>query len=361
MEMLPKDVLALNFKLTPKLWRAVRNQLITGALLTCFWGTSASCQVVVSPPNAGVDAAAMINAAINSLPKRGGKVTLEVGDYNTQSSINIGNGNGASIMSTQNGIVLECVTSARPGFNGVAGEPIVAPCNINYSGSGSAISVNGPINGWGLKGIGITITSGSGANGLTAVSASFGDVENFVVNNVPGIGILEFVNSGGQASYYNTWRNIQCRMSPSSSSAQCIHIGSNQSGVDNFGDSWDNVNLIPTAAGQQSLYIGSADSMTFNRLSVDPGNSNILFVYVEDPFWPASIAFFNADFGYGNYVSNYGTPAPGAAPNYLVATSTTNTGGVPNLPNMIVVPQTTTAGPMVPATPSAVASASLQK
>jgi hypothetical protein len=333
---------------------SLRNQLTIGALSTCFWGTPAPCQVVVSPPNAGVDAAVVINAAINSLPTRGGKITLEVGDYNTYSTINIGNGNGFSVASTRNGIFIECVAPTRPGFNGVAGEPVVAPCNINFNGTGPAISVNGPINGWGLKGLGITVVStNSGAHGLTAFSASFGDVENFVVNNVTGIGILEFVNSGGQASFFNTWRNIQCRMSPASPSAQCIHIGSNQAGTDNFGDSWDNVNLIPTAAGQQSLYIGSADSMTFNRLSVDPGNSNIIFVYVEDPFWPASIAFFNADFGYGNYVSNYGTPAPGAAPNYLVATSTTNTGGVPNLPNLIVVPQTTTAGPAVLATTSA--------
>ena len=228
----------------------------------------------------------------------------------------------------------------------------MAPCNINFHGTGAAISVNGPINGWGLKGIGITVVStDSAAHGLAAFSTSFGDVENFVVNNVPGIGILEFVNSGGQASFFNAWRNIQCRMSPASPSAQCVHIGSNQSGTDNFGDSWDNVSVIPTAAGQFSLYVGSADSMTFNRLTVDPGNSNIVFVYAEYPDWPASIAFFNADFGYGNHVSNYGTPGPGAAPNYLVATSTTNTGGVPNLPNLIAVPQMG-----IPA-----ASASLQK
>jgi hypothetical protein len=31
-------------------------------------------------------------------------------------------------------------------------------------------------------------------------------------------------------------------------SAQCVHIGSNQGGMDNFGDTGDNVNLISTAA-----------------------------------------------------------------------------------------------------------------
>jgi hypothetical protein len=286
-------------------------------------------------PTGVLDSTNAIQNAINALPATGGTVLFPVGSYLISSSLNIGNGSG-STYSTRNGINLECVARTRPGLNGLAGSPSVGPCNINSNVNGYAINVNGPISGWGIKGISITITSsGSSAGGLNTNSASFGDVHNLLINNIQNIGILEFVQSGGTVGFFNTWRNVQLRMG-TPAAAQGLHIGSSQANADNFGDSWDKLEIIPQTAGQQCLYFGSLDSMVFSRVTVNPGSCSVIFSYSESNQWPSGNVFIDFDTGTGNTISNNSIPGSGAAPNYMLGLNTVNNGTVPNLANLAV-------------------------
>lgn len=287
------------------------------------------------------DSTTAIQNAINALPVSGGTVLFPPGQYKISSSLVIGNGNGTTTASTVNGIKLACTANTRPGVNGISGTPSTGPCNLVSSVTDYAIKVFGPINGWGIDGLSVTFsTTNANAGGLALTSASFGDVKNFMVNGVPGTCILEFVNSGGgQASFFNTWRNIQCRLLSTSATAQGIHIGSNQANVDNFGDTWDNVNIIPLNAGHTSLYVGSADSMVFSRLTINPLASSgaLTLSYAENSQWPSGVTFVDADFGSGNAILNNGTPGASARPNYLIAHNEVNGVAVPNLANLAVV------------------------
>jgi len=269
---------------------------------------------------------------------------LAPGNYAVSGQLNIGNGNGTTSFSTINGVKLACTVPTRPGLNGISGEPSAGPCNINSSFAGVTISVNGPINGWSIEGISLTLSSSNSAAGCLVVSSgSFGRVESFLCNDVPGIGILEFVNSGGgQPSYFNAWRNIQIRALPASTTFQGIHIGSNQASTDNFGDSWENTNIIPsTSSASQAIYLGSADSMVFNRTTINPGTGSALtFNYAEaggsNNNWPSGITFINFDAGSGNSIGNSGTPSASAKPNVLML-NTVNNGTIPNLSNLTVL------------------------
>lgn len=318
----------------------IRSMLTIPVLVTdpAFGATSTTC-------NGASSDRAVIQAAINSLPPNGGLVLFPVGTCtlaSSDSSIAIGNGNGTTA-STVNGIKLGCVVGTRPGLNGISGTPIFGPCNISSAIPGNAIVVNGPINGWAIDGLTISEnTTNTSANCLTVNSASFGTVTNFLCTLVPGIGIAEFINSNAtQASYYNTWRNIQVQMLAASANAQGIHIGSGKANVDNFGDTWSNVNIIPAASTHTQLYIGSADSMLFTRVTFNPlsGSQALSLVYGEgttgNTQWPSGIVFDNVDFGAGNNVSNTGTPGASARPNIAII-DTVNNGAIPNLANLAV-------------------------
>lgn len=314
----------------------------TGAPQDCAYPTIVITDAPYNADPTGVlDSTTAIQNAINACPAStlyGCTVLFPIGNYTANlASLGIGNGNGAATASTTNGIYLVCAAPTRPGLNGVSGTPGVGPCNINSSFAGPVIKVNGTINGWGLRGISITSTTTNTSSGcLAVVSGSFGTVENFMCNNVPGVGILEFVGASGASAVSNSWRNIQVRMLPASATAVGIQLSSNSATQDIFGGSWDNVNVIPTAAGQQCLAIGASDSESWNRILINPGSCSIVFNYTQNAAFPSGHVFTNFDTGTGNTVSNNGTPNASAAPNYMVALNTANNGTIPNLANLAV-------------------------
>lgn len=286
------------------------------------------------------DSTTAIQNAINSCPLIGCMVLFPVGNYLISGTIHLGNGNHTTTSSTTNGINLVCAAGIRFGLTGTAGAPAIGPCNIDANLNNSVFQIDGPIVGWGISGISVTFRSpGTSTQGLVTFSASYGTVEKFMVNNIGGFGILHSVVSGGPTGEFNTWRDITTWLSPSSANATAIQISSGSSTNGLFGDSWDNINIIPGASTQIGLHIGLADSMVFNRLTVEPlsGFTSILFDYSSNNSFPSAIGFINPDIGTGGSYTNNGTPAASIGPNYIIGLNTTNNGTIPNLANLAVL------------------------
>ena len=305
---------------------------------------AASATHTVSGATVSHDDTASIQAAIGALPARGGIVGLSTGTYNITSTINIGNGSG-STASTVNGISLLGLAS-RGGANGISGTPSIYPVDIKCLWYGVCISVNGPINGWGFSNISIDLGSMASTNsfGLAVYSASYGNVSGLLVTGSYYFSIFETVNSATTPASQNSWAGIQVWMSGNAINANGIGI-SGISSADVYNELWRDVVVIPSIASQTALKVGSADTIRFENITINPaGATGILFDYTLNSSWPANIMFDGLEI-WSNSVTNVGSPSlSGINTNKVFGFSRINGASVPYVANLAVMDYYTSGG-----------------
>lgn len=293
------------------------------------------------------DDATAINNAIAALPTTGGIVYFPAGDYAIASTINIGDGSSTAL-STRQGIYLQ----------GVAGPlmPVVSDVNANGYGAvrlkwtgaagGTAVQVNGPLSGWGIKNIYLDASAiGTPATGLLVTSAQAGQVENLAVKIANGsVGIKTnavAAFSGHQTNtMHNSWRNIFIAMLGGAADTRGLYIKgpASSSSANTCYDRWENVAIqmaaITNAASKAyGIELQECDNVRFRDVHFMPtagaGSQYPLFFNYGGAVtanWPADCLIEGVDFGNGFTAAalNNGTPSGVATPNRVVCISTTN-------------------------------------
>jgi hypothetical protein len=301
---------------------------------------SAAASNAVSGTTVAHDDTNAIQNAINSLPAAGGVVYFPPGNYQTTSTINIGNGSG-NTSSTTNGIALVGLAS-RGGVAGLAGSPNFFAANIHCLWYGAAIVVNGPIAGWEIDHLSIDFTGVGSTNsfGLLAHSAGFGNVNGLFVSSSYFYGVLDQcqVTGGFSPCQVNSWNDIQVFMPTNAPSANGIGInGTSFAGM--FAETWNNVQVIPSTLNQLCLNLGAMDTAQIRRFSCNPSGvgavTAILFDYTINSSWPSNVNFYDVDI-YGNSIANNGSPSTvGHNENRIFDFSRVNGGATFTLPNLL--------------------------
>jgi hypothetical protein len=283
-----------------------------------------------------------INAAAGTYPSLGGSVDLYPGNYKISSpGLIIGNGGGSvGSPSTVSGIKLVCVAAWAGGGNNDNA------CNLNSSYAGPAITVNGPIQGWGLENIGIVAnTTSTSAGGLLVNSGQWGKVDGLLVSDFYDYGI-KLTTSGATPSDQNVFRQINIVTPTGGTTAVGLYIGCPQGGgcEGSFSDSFDDTFIAVNNPGATGLYAGSSDSERFRNLTFAnsaAGNKDIVFDYSQanNNAWPSNYLLYGLETGNGNVgaITNIGTPPYTLNEHNIVyAFSRTNGAPYPVLPNLIL-------------------------
>lgn len=283
-------------------------------------------------PTGVLDSTAGIQAAINYIGPLGGEVLFAPGIYKFSSTLNVGNGVG-STFSTINGIRLR---GMAPAGGLLTGSP-QAKVTLNYTGTGIAVSINGPIVDWGLSNIQIFTSNISATSiGLYLNQASYGRIENLIVSQFGKYGIQ--VTATNVASQANHWTSVLVFLPAGQAATQGIRISSDAAGFDVWGDTWSHVYIIPSVATQTGLYLGATDTNFFYHLAIQPiAGKGIVFDYSFNNAWPGGMFFHGLDV-YNNSITNVGTPTnANATPlNKVFNLSRVNGTAVPYIRNLQV-------------------------
>jgi hypothetical protein len=259
-------------------------------------------------PTGVSDSSTAIQNAINAVGASGGEVAFPPGTYKIGSTLNIGNGSG-STWSTISGVRLK-------GLSPVGGVLTASPqpkVILNYTGTGTAVSINGPILDWGISNIAIyqAVTSNTGI-GLYLNQASYGFVEHLYVFNFGKYGIQ--ITATTVASQANRWDSILVLMpaAAAGSAAIGIRISSDAAGFDVWGDTWVKLYILPAQTTQTGLSLGATDTNFFYHTAIQTaGAKGIVFDYsFNSGQWPGGMFFHGLDL-YNNTVTNTGSPFGG--------------------------------------------------
>lgn len=290
------------------------------------------------------DDSTAINNAIAALPTTGGTVYFPAGDYAIASTVNLGNGTSSALSSRQGVYLVGAAGPLIPVASNVVANGYGA-VRLKWTGAagGTAVQVNGPLTGWGIKNIYLDASGiGVAGNGLVVVSAQAGVVENLAVivaNGSVGILTKAVAPFGGfqTNTMHNSWRNIFVAGQGGANDTRCIYInGSTATTANTCYDRWENVAVqmaAITSAGIKiiGIELQSCDNVRFRDVHFMPSVSTgsvwpLYFNYgVVTGAWPADCLFEGVDFG-SNFTAaaaNNGTPS-GATPNRVLCVSTAN-------------------------------------
>jgi hypothetical protein len=151
-------------------------------------------------PTGVVDSQPAIQAAINSLPNKGGTIFIPAGVYVISNTISIGNGTN-SARSTKNSVKIigEGAPGYGPGENSGLRNTANNGTTLKWTGStgGTVVSFNGSGDGFNYSGIEIDCNNTAGI-GLLLKSIRQSSFTDFAVRNFRSIGIsLEITQYGG--------------------------------------------------------------------------------------------------------------------------------------------------------------------
>lgn len=271
------------------------------------------------------------------------ELLFQPGGYAVSQTLNIGNGTPGSV-STTAGIRLKG-----------SGPPIPPPYFGNYSRTSPVelrwvspqaspmISVNGPVQGWGVEDI-LLNGQNSASEGILIVSGQFGVVRNAHVFGFLSGGIVSTTVPvfGGLCtdSIHNSFENIMIGVPLSPGALGMVLTG----GANASTDYADCVNIFIALPGASplsnnfGLYLQCADTNSFRNLHMSggPGTCAIAFDYTVASVFPSSNIFFGLDTGGGNTAyATAGNPGPQASPNKIYGRSALNgmppPSGIPNL------------------------------
>jgi hypothetical protein len=300
-----------------------------------------------------LDQSAAIQAAINSLPARGGTIVCPPGAYRLDNTLQIGNGTSTT-PSSINGVCLRGEGSAW-GVSAYGPPGNASPVVFKLFGtahSGSIIQINGPILGAGLENISFqfdaSVAAGPTARAIADYGCSFGNFQNISVLTPRDIGILESTVKGAAGAQRNTWRNVLILLdntiSLPTAAAIVIAADTSSGSTDRAFDSWENVNIIPSNTQQCGVELQYVDSIKFWNLSINPVSVDppvvctaLLFNYLAQSPYPNGCVFYGIDV-YGNVVSNAGTaPTNLNYLNRIYGFSQDNGAPIPSLTNLRIV------------------------
>jgi hypothetical protein len=287
-----------------------------------------------------------IQNAINSLPVTGGDVVFPCGSYKVTSTVTLGNGT-SSTASTRYGMILRGVgdSQMQPTF---AGFNTTACVRILWAGSGSggALSVNGPLMTWGIQNLEVDCNSVASAIGIKVTSATLGDVRNVALINCPNVGLLSttfplfgsFTNTG---SFHNKYYGVSVMM-PASAGAIGIHLTGDGTQDTFFNTFWSTNVFLPTSVvAVTGIQLQATDTDAFYTTHVYGGNASatsVKFDYSVNSAWPSGVTFSELDpaqAGGGASFANNGTPSnANARSNYVFPLAEVNNATCPTLANL---------------------------
>jgi hypothetical protein len=306
--------------------------------LTDFLTTAQADSILAN--DFALDVSASINAALAALPARGGDVVCNLtGGYRLDSPVLLGDGTASSV-STRNGMRL--VGKGRGyGFDGLLSP--FSPVRFKMFGATgtSAVRVNGPVNGWGLEGVAITVNAASPlTSALQLWAASFGDVNNLQIVGPTNFGVIQSTRFGG-ASAHNKWDNVFIHLPAAAPDATALLItGDPASDNGTYFDSWRNLVIQPSVSTHTGIHLQYADSVSFwntriNKTGGAPAKG-IVFNYAVKPLFPSDNTFFALD-PFDNSITNAGTAPTGTMfQNEIHGLLRGNAAAVPSLPNLVV-------------------------
>ncbi|WP_156967871.1 hypothetical protein [Methylosinus sp. PW1] len=302
---------------------------------------------------------ARIQVLIDALPTRGGRIALPCGFYNVASTIHIGDGN-ATTKSTRSGVHL-----VGSGDTPVSTDPATPIACVQFSWVGPAdgsptISVDGPLNGWGLEEI-YLYGNNSGGGGLLLHAASDGYVRNLTSASFVNYGIFSNTypssNFGGHVynSGRNIWKNVTVITGDFDNTTGVRLDGADDGSTDTAINTFEllEIHLNTTGTNHGSgLYLRVTDSNFFTGLHIQgaygPNSSAVFFDFTANNLYPAANEFWAGDIskdpGATGLQWNYsGTPSDNLRPNILTAIGEANGGTYPtNIPKLdIGLPQKT--------------------
>jgi hypothetical protein len=302
------------------------------------------------------DDTAALQACINGLPATGGTIVFGALHYVISGAgLVIGNGT-ASGPSSQWGVTLIGMGNPRSSPQSVMGYTAQGYPLLDYTGSGTAITVNGPLQGWGVQNLRISCRLTSGTSGIKVVSAQYGNSKDLAIDNCQS-GILSTtvstvptglsqVNSG-----YNAWYNISITLRAGPGYGISLDSAHPAINGDTDFNTFDNVYIAldPGTGGSNrrvGLYFANADNNYLHNINIGGGSGlNDIPVIYDYSFsnggvWPAANAIAGLEPGANNpnWVQTVGNPAiNGQTWNYLNNLSLTNGAAYPiDVPALLV-------------------------
>jgi hypothetical protein len=301
--------------------------------------------------NGIADDRACIQAAIDALPVAGGNVTFPGNKtYCINSSLNIGDSGVSTAQSTRKGVVLigEGNPTSSTFYGGYSDN--AAP-KIKYCGSSSGaamLNILGPLQGWGIQNLYFECNSLIDI-GLKVLSAMHGDVRNVSLANCRSNGLLSdaVANNviGDTNSESNNYYNLKIFVPDiTNANGMTIDGGTVAFPTDTDFNLFSDLNiLLPlTATTTTGMRLKNADSNTFVNTIIFGGGAGATSLRLDytgvTADHPNANVFLNFDPGTlaAVKVANDGTPGAGAASNTIYGYNTTNTGTIPNLPNLSI-------------------------
>ncbi len=246
-------------------------------------------------PAGNIDSAAGIQAAINSLPDQGGDVFFPAGQYDINTTINLGNGDathaslrwgvrlvgeGMNVTTTDSDLLDNGNSAVTLYWQGAAG--------------GTMISVNGPLDGWGISRMGLN-GLGSAAIGVLVNDACSGRMEDVTIRGATtaGLALRSPSSTLGIGTSHNGFDKIYVVGNGSSHGIEIDGVGRGS-----FYNIFNNTTVI-VANGDQALYLGACDNNYFYGFNVTgTGAANsVVFDYTNGAGanFPNSNGFMGVD------------------------------------------------------------------
>jgi len=297
-------------------------------------------------PTGVADSATAISNAIAALPVNGGTVFFAGGTYKIGSTINIGNGS-SSAQSTTWGVQLmgDGLPTAPSQFYGVYN--ISASVILIWAGvsGGHMISVNGPLEGWGVSNMLLNGNSVA-SQGLGVSSGMFGDCRNLSIIGCTAFGLYSTavaVSSVGYDSIMNKYSGLYIDVPAVVNATGILLTGGPVTAntcYNLFSSVWISHPGSPATFG---LHLGWCDSNNFHLLKILATSSaatDIMFDYTG-----AGPAVANGFFGFetSGLIVNSGSPGSSPRPNFFYGCMEGNgdtnpvglVGVVPALPTLV--------------------------
>jgi hypothetical protein len=277
--------------------------------------------------------------ALTTAGTTGDTVLVAPGVCNINSTLTIGSGS-ATVVSPLTGAIL--AGSGQPGRGGV-NYPSHGT-TLEFYGSGYAISILGPLQGWGLQNFQLLCESPTAqSGGVSVTSAQYGTNHDLSIINC-AIGIISSTVSAKPPgiqnvdSLHNSWHNLFIEIPNNTTVEQGINFQPQQGGDTDYND-FDNVVIdfgTPNTTQEYGIYDAGGDTNYFRNIHfVWQGGgacatcNSIVFDYTSNTGRPDDETFVHVDWGSVVNPKNVGSLAKYVAPNVFMDVVTNNKGAFP--------------------------------
>ena len=262
--------------------------------------------------------------------------------YKISVTLALGNGSGAAVSTQPGGVLSGATLPTAALWYGVP-----ASTTLVWAGGADAmISVNGPIQGWGVQNL---VLNGQGVAtvGIHAISAGFGRNRGLVIASCTSSGISSttvpvFAGATNTDSIHNRWEDLVIEVP---TGAQGIIFTGEAGGTSNTDyNVVDNFMIVLPASGvAYAIYLQNCDSNQFRAGQFAGGNASCVGVALDytgttGNQWPSANSFLGIDtngavLGANQFV-NVGSPSIDARENEILSLNKDNGATYPDLGNL---------------------------